>query len=177
MTGNPVSNPWSWAPTEQAENLQSSFVNQRSGKVIQLRGGEYAANSAALPLTGSLLNESVKEEVMADQTRDDELLKARLGTVAAETDTKIARIEGKLDTIAAMLGSKLDTVNEKLADQTRDRNLIIGTIVLAALAVIGAFIGLASYGDALFGRGMDVRDVVQAVLKEQQQIQPPLPHH
>jgi hypothetical protein len=29
---------------------------------------------------------------------------------------------------------------------------------------------MATYGDALFGRGMNVRDVVQSVIKEQQEM-------
>ena len=99
---------------------------------------------------------------------DQELFDAKLKTIGAETDTKIARIEGKIDTMAAALGGKLDTVSERLGEHAKDRNLILGTIALAALAVIAAFIGLATYGDALFGRGMSVRDVVQAVIKEQQ---------
>ncbi len=104
-----------------------------------------------------------------DFTREE--LDAKIRATAAETDTKIARIEGKIDTAFAALGGKLDTVNQRLADQTKDRNLVIGTIVVSAISVAVLIIGLATYGDALFGRGMNVRDVVQAVVKEQQQIQ------
>jgi hypothetical protein len=97
----------------------------------------------------------------------DELTDAKIEAAEARTDTKIERLGGKIDT----LGIKLDTVNQKLADQTKDRNLIIGTIVVSAISIAILLIGLATYGDAIFGRGMNVRDVVHAVIQEQQEIQ------
>ncbi len=111
----------------------------------------------------------------APKAMPDDLTDAKIAAAEARTETKIARIEGKIDTMGATLGAKLDVVSDKLAEHARDRNLILGTIALAALAVIGAFIALATYGDALFGRGMDVRDVVQTVIREQQQSPPSLP--
>jgi hypothetical protein len=62
-----------------------------------------------------------------------------------------------------------------VAEHRKDRNLIIGTIVgtivVAAIALGALFAALASYGDAIFGRGMSVRDVVQSVAKEQAELQ------
>ena len=102
----------------------------------------------------------------------DDLNNAKLAAVEARTDTKIARMEGRIDTAFASLAGKLDTINVRLADQTKDRNLVIGTIVVSAISIAVLLIGLATYGDALFGRGMNVRDVVQSVVKEQQILHP-----
>jgi hypothetical protein len=96
----------------------------------------------------------------------DEFTDKKIELVEAHTDTKVERLGGKIDTLSATLGTKLDIVNQRLADQTKDRNLIIGTIVVSAISIAILLIGLATYGDALFGRGMNVRDVVHAVIVE-----------
>jgi hypothetical protein len=101
----------------------------------------------------------------------DELTDKKIELAEAHTDTKIERLGGKIDTLSATLGTKLDIVNQRLSDQTKDRNLIIGAIVASAISIAILLIGLATYGDALFGRGMNVRDVVHAVVIEQQEIQ------
>jgi hypothetical protein len=101
----------------------------------------------------------------------DELTDAKIGKSEAQTETKIARLEGRLETIATGINGKLDSLIHQVGEQRRDRNLIIGSIVASALAIAVLVIGLATYGDAIFGRGMNVRDVVQAVVREQQHLQ------
>jgi hypothetical protein len=113
---------------------------------------------------------------------DDKLLDARFGQAAAETDTKIARIEGKIETAVATLGGKIDAYGVKMdalsekitADHEYNRAtrwVMIGLLITCSFAVAGLIVTMALYGDALFGRGMNVRDVVESVVKEQQQIQ------
>jgi hypothetical protein len=116
---------------------------------------------------------------MAGPTREE--FDAKLETAAAETDTKIARIGGKLDTISAtlvgefkVLGERLSGLGEKVsADHEYNRAtrwVMIGVIVTSAFAIAGLIVTMAVYGDALFARGMNVRDVVQTVFKEQQEL-------
>jgi hypothetical protein len=50
---------------------------------------------------------------------------------------------------------------------------IVGVGLASAISISILLVALATYGDALFGRGMNVRDVVHAVITEQQEIQ----HH
>ena len=95
----------------------------------------------------------------------DDLTDAKLGRAAAETDVKIARIEGKIELVSATIVGKIGELSTKVDDQRRDRNLIIGTIVVAALALGGLVVSMATYGDALFGRGMSVHDVIQSTVK------------
>ncbi len=155
---------------EHARLPAAEIVN--GAAVVNLDGSPYTANNAAAgPTTKYLIGINYSQPAALEAHGDnmanqDELTDAKLQAVEARTDTKIAHLEGKLDTIAAVLGGKLDTANERLTERGRDRNLILGTIVLAALAVIGAFIGLATYGDALFGRGMNVRDLIATTTKE-----------
>jgi hypothetical protein len=108
---------------------------------------------------------------VATMTNSNDLTDAKIEAAEARTDTKVAHLEGAINTALATIVGKIDALSEKVSDQRRDRNLIIGTIVLAALALGGLVWGAATYGDAIFSRGMNVRDVVQAVVKEQQQFQ------
>jgi hypothetical protein len=107
----------------------------------------------------------------------DDLTDAKIARANAETETKIARLEGTINTALATIVGKLDSLSGQVTDQRRDRNLIIGTIVLAALALAGMFWGAVTYGDAIFSRGMNVRDVVQSVIKEQQAPPPQIQQH
>ena len=140
-------------------------------------GNPWGVLAALSQLAPANFNNPAESQAPRDATMpSDDLTDAKIAKSQAETETKIVRMEGKIDTAFAALGGKLDTVNQRLADQTKDRNLVIGTIVVSAISVAVLIIGLATYGDALFGRGMNVRDVVQSVMKEQQQIQvQPLP--
>ncbi len=98
----------------------------------------------------------------------DDLTDAKIAKSEAQIETKIARMEGAINTAFATITTKIDNLSGQVAEQRRDRNLIIGTIVVAAIALGAMLWGMATYGDALFGRGMSVRDVVNTVIKEQQ---------
>ena len=109
---------------------------------------------------------------MSDLTRAE--MEAKFEASEAKTDAKFARIEGKIDVIATMLSGKLDSLGEKISaadSYNRDtRWVILGTVVTSAIAICAIIIGIVTYGDAIFGRGMSVRDVVQTVVKEQQEL-------
>jgi hypothetical protein len=126
-------------------------------------------------MTSTRVLESQGISAMPDHTREE--MKAEVALAEARTDTKIARMEGAINTSLATIVAKIDNLSGQVAERGRDKNLIIGTIIVAAIALGGMLWGMASYGDALFGRGMSVRDVVQAVMKEQQaaqeKLQPP----
>jgi hypothetical protein len=117
--------------------------------------------------------EHAQGNAMSDPTREEirEEVKDKIASAEARTDTKIERLGGKIEMLSATLGAKLDIVNQRLADHSKDRNLIIGTIVLSVISLAVLLIAVATYGDALFGRGISVRDVTQTVIKEQQEIQ------
>lgn len=105
----------------------------------------------------------------------DELTDAKIEAAEARTDTKIVRLEGKIDVLTATIVTKFDSLSEKIdkSDQYNHdtRWVLISTFVGGVFALAGVILAVATYGDALFGRGMGVRDVVQTVIKEQQEIQ------
>jgi hypothetical protein len=100
----------------------------------------------------------------------DDLTDAKIGKASAETDTKIARLEGKIDTLSATILAELRGVRDDVrnADQYNrgTRWALIGVMVTSAFALGALGIGLVTYGDAIFGRGMNVRDVIQATVKD-----------
>jgi hypothetical protein len=102
---------------------------------------------------------------MNDPTREE--INAVIKPSEAGTETKIARLEGKIDTLAAMLLGRLDALDEY---NRTTRWMLFATFLTGIFAIAALIVGMATYGDALFGRGMNVRDVVQSVIKEQQEL-------
>jgi hypothetical protein len=101
---------------------------------------------------------------MTDRTHEE--VSAKIAAAEARTDTKIVRLEGKLDTVTATIVGKLDAVNDKISadhEYNRTTRWVIVSLV-AALALL--IVGMATYGDAMFGRGLDVRDLIQTTIKE-----------
>jgi hypothetical protein len=118
-------------------------------------------------------------EVMGDRMNDftREEIDAKIQKSVAETETKIVRVEGKIDTLGTSLAGKIDALAsdvrnlaidvDKSESYNRESRLIIVSTIAAAVIAFGALIiGMATYGDALFGRGMNVRDVIQTTIKE-----------
>jgi hypothetical protein len=103
-------------------------------------------------------------EKMSDVTREE--IQAQIAASEARGDTRVARLEGKIDTLTATIIGKLDAANEKMSADHEYNRTTRWVIVGLAIAIGGLMVGMATYGDAMFGRGMSVRDVVQTVLKE-----------
>lgn len=116
---------------------------------------------------------------MNDPSREE--VAALIRESEARSETKLARLEGKIDTLTATLSGKIETVSKdidflRIASERSDQinretksylsKLIITTAISSVFALAGFIVALATYGDALFGRGMDVRDVVRAVAQE-----------
>jgi hypothetical protein len=120
---------------------------------------------------------NLQERNMSDPTREE--ISALIKVSEKDTEIKLTRLEGKIDTLTATIVGKIDALTSDVskADQFNheSRSVLLSTIVtvgistILTLAVLG--VALQTYGDALFGRGMNVRDVVQAVIKEQQEVQ------
>ncbi|NUJ81427.1 hypothetical protein HUN39_15620 [Methylocystis sp. FS] len=119
---------------------------------------------------------------MSDPTRDE--ISAMIAASEARNETKLARLEGKIDTLTATITAAInanaaantaqnEAIKEKISSGEQynhdSRWILIGTVLTSAFALGALAVALATYGDALFGRGMNVRDVVQAVVKEQQE--------
>jgi len=109
---------------------------------------------------------------MNDPTREE--INAVIKASEAGTVTKIARLEGKIDTLAAMLVGRLDALRDDIRKSDKynhtTRWMLFATFLAGIFAIAALIVGMATDGDALFGRGMNVRDVVQSVIKEQQKM-------
>jgi hypothetical protein len=105
---------------------------------------------------------------MSDPSREE--LAALIQASEAKNETKLVRLEGKIDTIAAIISGKFDSLGaavEKSDQFNRETRTLLTTLILSsAFALAGLLVAFATYGDALFGRGMDVRDVVKVVAQE-----------
>jgi hypothetical protein len=134
---------------------------------------EMAAQMATPIYQGNVASFDVQRK--SPMPNSDELVDSKLEAAEARTDTKIARLEGKIDVLTATIVAKIDSLKDNVTTShqyNRDTRLVVlSTFIVGFLALAGLFVALATYGDALFGRGMSVRDVVQAVIKEQQEIQ------
>lgn len=129
---------------------------------------------------------------------DNDLIDAKIAASEARTDAKFARLEGQIATLSTDLSAKMAavltavyTTNErvssfegklsgfdgKLAERRAEfkadfrtvRTLMIGLAVSLAGLMLAIVIGVFTVGGAMFSRGMSVRDVVKAVISEQQQ--------
>jgi hypothetical protein len=100
----------------------------------------------------------------------DDLVSAKIEASEARSETKVARLEGKIENLGTLLLAKMDSLKEdvhKTDSYNRDTRLIVvATIVAATIAIGGMVVAMATYGDALFGRGMNVRDLIQATVKD-----------
>lgn len=133
-----------------------------------------AGPSVAQSADGTTLGDAfgdVRDEdhVMPDPTREE--IDAKIAASEARGRTDIVRFEGKLETFAATLSGKMDALQTSIQVAAAYNRGTRSVIIASAFALAALIVGMATYGDALFGRGMNVRDVVQAVVREQQEIQ------
>jgi hypothetical protein len=152
-----------------------SEPNPSSNDVPGLRESEPNPAMVALKGFGDFLRSAglqslpSQENAMAEIGREE--LAANFRAAAAETDTKIVRMEGKIDLLANTISGKLDAVSTEIGRAQQDAKdtkwILFGTILASALALMGLIIGLATYGDALFSRGMDVHKVIEETINAQ----------
>lgn len=86
----------------------------------------------------------------------------------ARTDTKFARLEGKLDLV-------LSEVAAARASASGTKTTIIVTGLATVVALAALLLSVITYGDAIFSRGMSVRDLVRSVAEEQRTSSPKSP--
>lgn len=88
---------------------------------------------------------------------DDNLLRARLETVEANTETKFAKLIGKFDTLTAQITTQLGQVSKDIGEmkgavervETKGNNtriIIVTTVIGAALTIVGLTYGIIGYG-------------------------------
>nr|WP_129545695.1 hypothetical protein [Methylorubrum zatmanii] len=109
---------------------------------------------------------------------DREYVDLKLEATEARTEARFVEMNGKLDRILDSFSAANANISDAksevqaLKNETRDayrstRSTIIITTISTAVALAALLMGVVTYGDAIFGRGMSVRDVVSSVVKEQ----------
>jgi hypothetical protein len=103
--------------------------------------------------SGSADDNQTLGDDMAGPTREE--YDAKLKTVAAETDTKLARLEGKMDLIL----SKFDGVRE---DNRHIRNNQLATFIGLGLLIVG----IATFAPTIFDLGSKFRETIAKEVQE-----------
>lgn len=107
-------------------------------------------------------------------TREE--VNAQLALVESRTDTKVARLEGKIDTLSATLVGRLDALSKEIAESRGEgrttRWILFSTIIGGLFALAALLYALVTYGDATFGRGMDVQKAINETVREMKKAEP-----
>jgi uncharacterized membrane protein YdfJ with MMPL/SSD domain len=101
---------------------------------------------------------STASTIMSELTREEH--NAKLDAVRAETDTKIARLEGKLDLVL----SKLDDVR---ADNRHTRNNQIAIGIALAILIVGVVAAALTVAPAIFDLGSKFHETIIKEIHEQ----------
>ena len=133
--------------------------------VTVTEAADESAFAGTVIASGSTDDNQTLGDDMAGPTREE--YDAKLKTVAAETDTKLVRLEGKMDLIL----SKLDVVredNRQLRNDVREdhrhtRNNQIATFIGLALLIIG----IVAVAPAIFDLGSKFRETITKEIQEQ----------
>lgn len=104
-----------------------------------------------------------------------DVVDAKIAAEAARTDAKFAELRGDVKLLVAKIDGfdkKLDSQRSEIKADFRATRAL--TVALIALVLGSGGLALA-FGGTMFSRGMSVRDVVKAVISEQQAQKPIAP--
>jgi hypothetical protein len=104
--------------------------------------------------------------LMAERDDIREEIKDKLATAEAKTETRLAKLESQVALGIVDLKGQIGLLANDIAAVRRDKWVLLGTIAAVGVGLAALIVGLATYGDAMFGRGMNVHDVVRATIKE-----------
>lgn len=89
-------------------------------------------------------------------------LDAKIAASEARSETKIARIEGKLDLVAQSIGALASSVQTQRAEANSNRTVVVATVITTALALAGLGYAALSYGATNFYNGTVIGDQIRA---------------
>lgn len=115
---------------------------------------------------------TAREDIVVDGVSKDELA-AHLRAVSAETDTKIARMEGKMDLVL----SKIEGLNTRISDVSNEisdsRRATRANAMAVGLGLAGLMLALAALVPTFYDLGGKQRDVIKEEVKTQMGSQKP----
>lgn len=92
----------------------------------------------------------------------DELTDYKIAAAEARSDTKIARLEGKIDVLALSINALGAKIDSQRSEASSNRNVIISVTVGTALTIVALTYAALSYGASTFYNGTVVRDLVHS---------------
>lgn len=122
------------------------------------------------------------EEPTSSMADDREYVNLKLEAAEARTEARFAEMNGKLDRLIDSVSASREALREQISmtqaavsraeadarsEYRSTRTTIIVTAFATGLALAALMVSVMTYGDAIFSRGMSVRDVVNAITKEQ----------
>jgi hypothetical protein len=178
---------WIDAFRERIAHLDTSFAPERQASWANLLlATRNAALASSKPAEHSASADHASKpggKIMADNPTREEM-KAQIDASKASMETLVTRLEGKIETLVATIGGRMDVLASKIdalgdkvsaadAYNRGTRAWVIGTVITVGLALGGVIAAMLSYGDSMFGHGLEVRQLVQTMIKEQQSQAPP----
>lgn len=138
-------------------------ANQESGVNENSWGITNAQNTVSTPYIYRYAADSYKDaEPMSEITREE--LQARLDTVEAHTDTKIARLEGKLDLVLQAVQSSrqdaLETAKISRQEANDNRRWIVGNMWVLFAAVVAVIAIIVTIAPVIFDMGVKWRETI-----------------
>jgi hypothetical protein len=91
----------------------------------------------------------------------DREIDAKFETAEARTDTKVARMEGKLDLTLEKIGHLGDDIRASRSEASGNRNAIIGTIIAGFIAMFFGLFAVLQWSDARMFGMMQLRETMK----------------
>ena len=80
----------------------------------------------------------------------DELTNDKIAAAEARSDTKIARLEGKIDVLVLSINALGSKIDGQRSEASSNRNVVISVTVGKALTIIALTFAALSYGASTF---------------------------
>ncbi|WP_156648361.1 hypothetical protein [Methylobacterium sp. Leaf108] len=140
---------------------------------------QLSAKLRLVPLKPEALNTSNSDDRINKMASDREYVDLKLEAAEARGEARFVEINAKLDRLLeSSEHSRVEIAtarSEVRQDYRSTRNTVVVTTIATGLAISALILAIMTYGDAIFSRGMSVRDVVAAAAKEQaEKSQPPV---
>lgn len=96
----------------------------------------------------------------------DDLTDAKVAAAEARTDAKLAGFQGQFNVLSLKLDGIAGSVAKQREEASANRTAVITTVFGVGVALAALLWAAITYGDSVFGRGMAVRDVVDAAVHD-----------
>ena len=90
----------------------------------------------------------------------DDILDLKIVASEARSETKMAKLEGKIDLMASAVQNLTVSVNQQRSETKSLQLWTIATIIASALAMIALILSVMSFGASTFYNGTVVRDLI-----------------